>query len=140
MYSGDGPDEFGDFNGYRPPAKRSQIDDFGPVDAELVLDGYETPDKRRQVARVIASGRWTGRKPHGGHRHNSGWQKSEFPEGWGAADVTEWVHSIMVAPSGARPTVEGFELLGSHRGVRGTVKIAPVLGTQSWYVSTAHPV
>ncbi|NLT30940.1 MAG: hypothetical protein GXX86_10885 [Propionibacterium sp.] len=55
------PDEFEEFNGWHPDVRRSEIEEFDLIDAEILLDGD-------------GSG-------HGYHRFGSGKRKSEFPEG-----------------------------------------------------------
>ena len=115
-------DEFGEFDGYRPPALRSQVDEFTADDAKHVLD-YD-PDTE-----------------HGGHRYGSVHGGDVFPPGWVEADVVEWVCAVVDGPADAwpRPDGKGFTLRGSHRGVVGVVNIRPTGALNGWYISTAYP-
>ena len=139
MLGPDTPDEFPEFNGYRPGAKRSQIDDFTTEDAASILDGDVTPEEsRRIVDRVRRDPDYN--PPHGGHRSGTGWGKHEFPSGWTEDDVIDWVRAIIDAPSRAEPGVrDGFSLWGAFRGVFGVVRVQGTGTGVSWYIASAYP-
>jgi hypothetical protein len=119
-----GPDEFPEFDGYRPSAARSQIDPFTADDAAAILFGDGTG--------------------HGGHAFGLGRRqrppKSEFPEGWAEAEVIEWVRAIVDIPVWAEPAgasrLLGFDLFGEHRGVRGVVHVN---WEGRWVISSGYP-
>lgn len=67
MLGPDGPDEFPEFDDWRPPLRHSEIQTFDDRDANLLLDGD-------------SSG-------HSFHRFGSGRGKNEFPPGWSERDV-----------------------------------------------------
>jgi hypothetical protein len=116
----EGPDEFPEFNGWRPPVKRSEIDAFTEDQAEVLLDGDGTPGG------------------HGYHRFGLGIKSDEFPEGWGVPEVMQWVHGITDHPTWGRPTRNGFVLYGAFNGVEGAAYVRREHGNR-WSISTAHP-
>ncbi|MDU7359627.1 MAG: EndoU domain-containing protein [Propionibacteriaceae bacterium] len=117
MLGPDTPDEFPEFNGWRPDVRRSEIETFDEVDAEVLLDGD-------------GSG-------HGHHRHGSGRGKTEFPEGWGEREVIDWVNAIIDSPADGQPEATGFSLKGSYRGVRGVVIVRHY---GRWYIASGYPL
>jgi hypothetical protein len=138
MLGPDGPDEYPSFNGWTPPARRSEIDDFAVDDALAVLDGDDA-SLVRQVAVAIRAGRYRGGSlPHGGHRAGSGWGKTEFPPGWDEQDIISWVRGVSDDPSNGRPARGGFELTGTYRGVTGRLVVST--DGHAWWISTAHPL
>lgn len=125
MLGPEGPDEFGDFNGYTPPALRSQIDEFTIEDALAVLYGDGTPGG------------------HGGHAHGTG-GKSELPPGWTAEQVQDWVNSILDNPANAAPSLVrpgAFSLHGSYDGLAGVLQIRPIRGAARpmWHIAAVYP-
>ncbi|TDH55040.1 hypothetical protein E2F47_10730 [Mycobacterium eburneum] len=135
-------DDFGKFGGYRPPALRSQIDEFAVADAQLVLDGIVTPEESRAIAKKVRLALRQGRHyiviEHGGHRHGTGWGKSEFAPGWGDADVIDFTRGIVDNPTIATESPRGFKLHGTYRGVQGVV-VVNTTGGGRWYIATAYP-
>lgn len=125
MLGPDTPDEFPESGGFRPPARRSEIDDFTHEDAEMVLDLTEDG--------------------HGGHRWPGAPDKTPFPRGWAEQDIVDWVRAVTDAPTRTYPhdpdNPRGpFTILGTHRGVTGVVQVRPVIGSpSSWYIATAYP-
>ena len=140
-----GEDEFDPINGWRPPAKRSQVDDFNKIDAASVLDGDVGPIKSRQIAAKVKAGLWDaasdqdGKLPHGGHRFSTGWGKDEFPPAWRERDVIEWVRAIVDKPMDGHSEGRGFMLSGTHNGVSGEIHIAATGEPGIWYIATAYP-
>lgn len=120
MYGGDGPDELPEFDGWRPPARRNQIEEFTTDDAAILLDGDGTPGG------------------HGYHRHGLRVKASEFPAGWGVAEVTSWVRGIVELPTWGHATRSGFVLYGTCAGVEGLVQVRRE-GDRRWVISTAYP-
>lgn len=121
MLSYNTPDEFPEFNGWRPPICRSDIDDFTHDDAFVVLYGD-------------GSG-------HGGHASDAEVvDKSRFPPGWEECDVTNWVCALVDSPSDGYDDGSGFSLFGSWRGVPGVLRVRPVVGTSRWHIATGHPL
>ncbi|OCB42945.1 hypothetical protein A5721_26210 [Mycobacterium vulneris] len=143
MLGPDTPDEFGEFNGYVPPARRSQIDDFSHDDALSVLDGDVTPAESRAIARRVAAGDTDVEIPHGGHRAGTGWGKSEFGPGFTEEQVIDLVRAIIDNPTDVLPNpkiADAFELRGSHEGQAARVYVNPVgPGIAAWYVATTYP-
>lgn len=138
MLGPNGPDEFPKFDGWQPPAKRSQIDDFDLNDAKSLLDGDVTPEESQQIAAQVRAG-VPGAKPHGGHRLGTGWGKDEFPAGWAEPDLIEWIRAITDNPSRGHATETGFAIYGSHRGISGVLYVRPIGFRGGWYVATAFP-
>lgn len=134
-----GPDEFPVFDGKQMPARRSEIDDFGDADALSVLDGDLSSTESRMIATMVRNNAWSGKLPHGGHRHGTGWGKDEFPPGWGPPAIIMWVRSISDSPSGGRVTAAGFEISGSAFGVGGVLAIHHD-GYGNWWIATTIPV
>lgn len=116
MLGPDTPDEFPEFNGWRPPVLRSEIEDFDELDAEILLDGD-------------GSG-------HGGHRHGSGMGKTEFPHGWGKREVVEWVRWVIDQPVDGYPDGDGFTIYASHPEAPGAVWVRRY---GRWLIATGHP-
>lgn len=147
MRGPDTPDAFGSFGDFVPPALRSQIDEFTAADAEMLLDDSMDAVRRTSLAalvrRAIERGRRLPSRPHGGHRFGTGWAKSEFPAGWGEAEVLDWVYMLVGRPLRIAP-LEGsqrsFQILRQFNDVFGVVRVRPVVEVaNSWYISTAHP-
>jgi hypothetical protein len=115
-----GPDEFPEFNGWRPPAKRSEIDEFTLDQAVVLLDGDGTPGG------------------HGYHRSGLGIKGDEFPAGWEAPDVVDWVHAITDHPTRGIGSKSDFSLFGTSRDVDGVVRLRREYGGK-WVIATAHP-
>ncbi|MCL1838616.1 MAG: hypothetical protein FWG47_04785 [Propionibacteriaceae bacterium] len=134
-----GPLTADDFDDPRILTLRSQIDTFGKVDALSVLDGDLSGEQSQQVAHMIKTGIFVGAKPHGGHRHDTGWGKDEFPAGWGVELVVTWVTAIIDRPTKFAVIDDGnFSVFGVFRGVQGVVKVRRVWG-RAWHIPTAYP-
>lgn len=121
MLGPDTPDEFPEFNGWRPPVRRSEIDTFDHEAAIEILDG-----------RIPYDG-------HGGHRHGSNRGKAEFPPGWSEADVADWVNAVIDHPVDAYDAGRSVAIHGAYRGVRG-VAYLQTDGRGTWWVATAMPL
>ena len=117
----DTPDEFPSFDGWQPPAARSEIDAFTVDQAEVLLDGDGTPGG------------------HGYHRAGLGVKSNEFPFGWDVAEVVAWVLGITDQPTFGHPTPSGFALYGSFADVEGIVRIRREIGI-GWVIATAYPL
>lgn len=118
-----GDDDFPEFYGYKPPALRSEIQEFTREDANLILYGDNYSD-------------------HGHHAFGQDYPgKTEFPEGWYENEVIEWVRAIIDHPSDAIPDPKGigFVLFGEHHEVYGKVAINKD-SEHSYLIATAHPV
>lgn len=115
-----GDDEFPKFNGYQPPARRSEIQEFTEDDAYALLFGD-------------GSG-------HGHHAHGEGIKDSEFPPGWREKEVMEWVRNIVDNPTSAEPAGrkldKEFDLFGTDGRVSGRVCVRH---DRTYYISTAYP-
>lgn len=112
------------------------------TDALLVLDGGVTPDESRAIATSVRAARRRGNRyivmEHGGHRHHTGWGKSEFDPGWGEAEVVDFARAIVDHPVNAVAGPRGFRLYGAYRGVPGVV-VVNTTGWHVWYIATVHP-
>ncbi|OBC11428.1 hypothetical protein A5784_35105 [Mycobacterium sp. 852013-50091_SCH5140682] len=146
MLGPDGDDEFGEFDGYTPPATRSQIDDFTTEDALSLLDGDVTPEESRRIAGLVAKAAsnpdFDYSPPHGGHRYGSNWGKSEFDPSWQESDVQDWARAIIDNPTSARPAGPpgaGFILSGYYNGTAGELVVRQV-GRNSWMIVTGYPL
>ncbi|MCL2464960.1 MAG: hypothetical protein FWF28_07835, partial [Micrococcales bacterium] len=128
---------FPSLGGWRPPVRRSEIERFDLLDAEIVLYGEETIDALR--ARAAREGKTIAEAAgHGYHRAGLGIKSSEFPPGWGAEDVRTWVQAIINNPTRGNPALVGddFFLYGSYRGVPGALAITY---SGRWIVGMARP-
>ena len=119
MLGADGPDEFPRLGGRKVPFRRSDIEEFDLLDAEILLDGD-------------GSG-------HGLHRHGSGAGKSEFPPGWGEREVVDWVNAIIDNPQQGKVLDDnlGADFYGIAQNVAGVVVVRR---HGRWFIATAHPL
>lgn len=148
MLGPDTADAFGRFGDYEPPALRSQIDDFTLADALSVLDGDVTPEQSRRIANEVREAIRTGKplpeRPHGGHRHGTGWVKSEFQPGTTEQDVVDIARRSIDAPNSVDPDKAvpgGFVVMGTHDGQQLAVAVNPVgLGIAAWYIAAIYPL
>lgn len=137
MLGPDTPDDFGEFEGFLPPAARSAIERFSIEDAIIALDGagtYEAALQRHNGDVAKAKGD----VGHGYHRYGLGIKRSEFREGWSEADVVDLVNAIVDNPSWAEddPSAAGFYLYGAYGEQFATLAVRPY---GRWIVAAVIP-
>lgn len=130
-------DTYPAWDGWRPPVGPAGIEPFTLEDAAILLDGEETLADLR--VRAKREGRTLAQAAaHGYHRYGLGIKSSEFPYGWDARQVLEWVDDIVWYPSWGGPGKDDsrFNLFGAPFGVYGKLSIR---FRGRWEISTAYP-
>ncbi|PQM45447.1 hypothetical protein [Mycobacterium talmoniae] len=114
-------DELPTFNGWAPPALRSEVETFTENDANIVLDGDGTGG-------------------HGYHRSGLGIKPDEFPPRWGESEVVDLTNAIFDRPSDGTPGVrtQEFSVYGTWREVPSVIRVRYEENT-GWRIATVYP-